>query len=145
MAKKVNDEEKAKIIADYIEYQSYNKVGKIHGRSANTIKNIVLSDPEFAQKCTDKKGECEKNVLKHMEEQSEKICTIFDRYLEELLDRDKIKKSSAVQLSTVIGTLFDKMVVVNEKSELNRSEIGGIAIVPEQMPKNKPPEENNDE
>ena len=44
MAKHLTDREKKKIIADYVELESYNAVAKKHNVSATTVKNTVLKN-----------------------------------------------------------------------------------------------------
>ena len=46
MAKHLTDREKKKIIADYVELESYNAVAKKHNVSATTVKNTVLKNNE---------------------------------------------------------------------------------------------------
>ena len=41
MAARLTDWQKKEIIADYVNMQSYNAVGKKHGVAGNTVKRIV--------------------------------------------------------------------------------------------------------
>lgn len=41
MAARLTDIRKKKIVADYVQLESYNAVAKINGVSPNTVKNIV--------------------------------------------------------------------------------------------------------
>ena len=50
MAKHLTDREKKKIIADYVELESYNAVAKKHNVSATTVKNTVLKNNESVNK-----------------------------------------------------------------------------------------------
>ena len=56
MAKHLTDREKKKIIADYVELESYNAVAKKHNVSATTVKNTVLKNNDSVKKCEQKKN-----------------------------------------------------------------------------------------
>ena len=46
MAKHLTDREKKKIIADYAECGNYSQVARKHKVSFDTVKRVVISDPE---------------------------------------------------------------------------------------------------
>ena len=43
MAKRLTDRQKKKIVADYLELQSYNATAKENGVSKDTVKRVVLN------------------------------------------------------------------------------------------------------
>ncbi|MCX4257934.1 MAG: helix-turn-helix domain-containing protein [Oscillospiraceae bacterium] len=51
MAARLTDRQKKKIIADYVQLESYNAAAKINGVSPNTVKNLVTGNADIAQKC----------------------------------------------------------------------------------------------
>ena len=53
---RLTDRQKKKIIADYIQLESYNAAAKINGVSPNTVKNLVTGNADIAQKCELKKN-----------------------------------------------------------------------------------------
>lgn len=108
MAARLTDKQKKKIIADYIELGSYNAVAKLNGISRQTVKNIVDKDTEIGQKLHDKKEENTKEILAHMDEQKEQVCTIIDKILKEMCDDKKIASTPLNKLATAMGILIDK-------------------------------------
>ena len=50
MAARITDRKKKRIIADWIEMQSYSAVAKKHGVTHQTVKRIVSASPDIAQK-----------------------------------------------------------------------------------------------
>lgn len=57
MAARITDRKKKRIIADWIEMQSYSAVAKKHGVTHQTVKRIVSASPDIAQKVQQKKEE----------------------------------------------------------------------------------------
>ena len=55
MAARLTDRQKKKIVADYLETESYNATAKINGVSKDTVKRVVLGCEGFAQKAQQKK------------------------------------------------------------------------------------------
>lgn len=56
MAKHLTDREKKKIIADYAECGNYSQVARKHKVSFDTVKRVVISDPETVKKRNKKKS-----------------------------------------------------------------------------------------
>ena len=116
MAARLTDKQKKKIIADYVQLESYNAVAKIHGVSRQTVKNIVESDPQNRQKLQRKKEENTADILSYMESQKPVVCEIIGNGLKALLDPEKLAQATPNQITTAIGTLIDKWVMVNGSS-----------------------------
>ena len=99
MAKRLTDRQRKKIIADYIELGSFNAVAKLHGVSRQTVKTICDSDQQTGQKLQCKKEQNTADLLEHMEQKRDKVCSIMDKYLDALLDEEKIAKATPAQLT----------------------------------------------
>mgnify|MGYP002587852425 CR=1 FL=1 len=117
MAKRLTDRQRKKIIADYIELGSFNAVAKLHGVSRQTVKTICDSDQQTGQKLQCKKEQNTADLLEHMEQKRDKVCSIMDKYLDALLDEEKIAKATPAQLTTALGTLIDKFTMSTNKAE----------------------------
>lgn len=117
MAKRLTDRQRKKIIADYIELGSFNAVAKLHGVSRQTVKTICDSDQQTGQKLQCKKEQNTADLLEHMEQKRDKVCSIMDKYLDALLDDEKIAKITPAQLTTALGTLIDKFTMSTNKAE----------------------------
>lgn len=98
MAKHLTDRQKKKIIADYAELGNYSQVAKKHKVSFDTVKRVVLRDPETLKKTEQKKEQNTADILAHMETKKNAVNQIIDRYLLALLDEEKIEKATPAQL-----------------------------------------------
>ena len=114
MAARLTDEQKKRIIADYVESGSYNATAKKHGVSRNTVKNIVLSDTENATKCQQKKKENTVNMLQYMNSRKDQAQGVIDSYLEALADPEKLEEATLAQISTAMGIIVDKFIKVDD-------------------------------
>lgn len=122
MAARLTDKQKKKIIADYLQLGSYNAVSKIHGVSRQTVKNVVESDPENGQKLQQKKEENTADILAYMESKKSVVCQIIGIGLDVLCDPEKLKTANPSQITTALGTLIDKWVMVNGSSGTENKE-----------------------
>lgn len=117
MAKRLTDREKKQIIADYAEMENYSAVAKANGVSDNTVRKIVSSNSEISEKIELKKEQNTADILEHMEQKRDKVCSIMDKYLDALLDDEKIAKATPAQLTTALGTLIDKFTMTASRPE----------------------------
>jgi hypothetical protein len=113
MAKRLTEEQKQKIIADYIQLRNFSEVGRQNGVAEGTVRNIVKKSDscELAKKYEEKNEQVTHDILAHMETKKKMVNEIIDVYLKALLDRAVIAKSSASQLTTALGTLIDKFTM----------------------------------
>lgn len=108
MAKHLTDREKKKIIADYVELESYNAVAKKHNVSATTVKNTVLKNNESVKKCEQKKEQNAADILEFMDKKKDDVCSIISLYLSELQNSDKLQRASIQSIATSLGIVIDK-------------------------------------
>lgn len=112
MAARLTDERKKRILADYIDEANYSSVARRHNVSATTVKNLVRDNPEFVEKCEDKKRENSEDILAHMEKRKDLVCAFIDKGLEMLNDPDKLASASLSQITTAMGTVIDKWALI---------------------------------
>lgn len=112
MAARLTERQRMKIIADYLELDSYNAVSKIHGISRQTVKNVVMSDPNIRQKLQQKKNENTADILEYMERKRDAVCEIIGTGLEVLPEKIRNAKTAS-DVTTALGTLIDKWSVVS--------------------------------
>lgn len=124
MAARLTDKQKKKIIADYVRLGSYNAVAKKHGLAASTVRKIVLADPESKEKLNIKKEENTADILAYMDSQKAIVCEIIGKGLAVLNDPEKLKDATPNQITTALGTLIDKWVMVNGSSGTEAKEDG---------------------
>lgn len=122
MAARLTDRQKKKIIADYVELGSYNAVAKKYQISATTVKKLVLNDCDSVEKCEQKKEQNTQDVLAYMEHRKDTVKQVIGRYLEALLDEERISKASPAQITTALGTLIDKWTLRYGPNEMDVSQ-----------------------
>lgn len=117
MAPRLTDKQKKRIISDYVNIGSYNTVGKMHGISATTVKNVVLKNSETVGLCEQKKKQNTVDMLEFLETRKQKTQDIIDKLLDCM--PDKIPRASLVQIVTAYGVLVDKSTLLsgNDKKD----------------------------
>lgn len=117
MAPRLTDKQKKRIISDYVNIGSYNTVGKMHGISATTVKNVVLKNSETVELCEQKKKQNTMDMLEFLETRKKKTQDIIDQLLDCM--PDKIPRASLVQIVTAYGVLVDKSTLLsgNDKKD----------------------------
>lgn len=123
VASHLTDKQKKKIIADYVTLGTYSAVARKHKVSVDTVKRVVLRDPETAKKANEKKDKNTADILKYMESQRDSVCNIIVLYLQALQDPEKIKKSSAQALATALGIVIDKFTGTSLSAEEQKARI----------------------
>lgn len=113
MAARLTDKQKKKIVADYVELQSYNAVAKLNGVSNHTVKRVVLEVPEITEKVQQKKDENTSDILAYMESKRGLVCEIIGKGLDALNSPDKLSEATPAQITTALGTLIDKWAAVS--------------------------------
>ena len=119
MAARRTDLQKKKIIADYAMLENYSQTARINGVSRNTVKRIIRSNGEFAEKVQQKKRENTQDILSYLDGKKTKVCSIIDKILDALDDDEKLRQSPPSQITTSLGILIDKFSAVSEKSDSN--------------------------
>lgn len=117
MAPRLTDKQKKRIISDYVNIGSYNTVGKMHGISATTVKNVVLKNSETVGLCEQKKKQNTVDMLEFLETRKQKTQDIIDQLLDCM--PEKIPRASLVQIVTAYGVLVDKSTLLsgNDKKD----------------------------
>nr|DAE22216.1 MAG TPA: InsA C-terminal domain [Siphoviridae sp. ctLsx2]DAS33459.1 MAG TPA: InsA C-terminal domain [Caudoviricetes sp.] len=122
VAARLTDRQKKKILADYVQTNNYCATAKLNGVSANTVKKIVQTNADIAEKLIRKKEENTADVLTYMESQRDMVCQIIGKGLAVLNDPAKLAEATPSQITTAIGTLIDKWTLLQEKTANDDSE-----------------------
>lgn len=122
MAARLTDKQKKKIVADYVQLGSYNAVAKLNGVSDKTVKSVIMANPDFTEKSEQKKEENTADILAYMESQKQLVCEIIGKGLMALNDPEKLASANPSQITTALGTLIDKWVMVNGSSGSEQAE-----------------------
>lgn len=126
MAKRLNDKEKQKIRADYIETGNLRETARINNVSVDTVKRTIREDKEITQKLTQKKEENIKSTLEYMEEQHEAKKRLLDKLLKGMeVKAEEIDMFTNIKdLATAYGIILDKelkLKEINQKLNENTS------------------------
>ena len=119
MAARLTDKQKKKIIADYIQLESYRAVARLNGVSDGTVKRVVKECGEIEQKIAQKKEENTADILEYMERQKNCICEILDICLNELKNPEKYTKATLQQIATTMAILIDKYTDKKNNRDIN--------------------------
>ncbi len=117
VAKRLTDKQKKRIIADYVELGSYNAVAKKHHIADSTVKRVVMKDGDTQRKAEQKKAENAADVLAYMDGQKDKVCSLLDKYLDAMGDRQKIERAGIQQLATAMAIVIDKYAVTAQNEQ----------------------------
>ncbi len=113
---KLSDKQKKKIIAEYIEGSTTRALAAKYGVSQTTVRRVLQSDKETAQKVAIKKEENIKSVLAYMDSKKDSVCDLIDKLLAAMNDPAKIAATPLSQLATTMGIVIDKYTA----NELNK-------------------------
>lgn len=104
----LTDRQKKKIIADYLQTESYRATARLNKVSDRTVKRVVQQDSDFAQKAEQKKAENTADMLRYMESRRAQAQEAIDVYLHALTAPDKVEVATLSQIATALGILIDK-------------------------------------
>lgn len=122
MAARLTDQQRKKIIADYVETGSYRSTARKYKISESTVRRLVSKEPETARKAAQKKEENTAAVLEYMEGKKDVVCEIIGKGLEVLNSPDKLAEANPSQITTALGTLIDKFTA-GEKDKPRASDV----------------------
>ena len=129
MAARLTDKRKKKIIADYLETESYNATAKKNGVCGQTVRRVIEESQNITEKFKEKKQQNDADILAYMESQRGLVCQIIQKGLDALNSPDKLKEATPAQITTALGTLIDKFTMVRNLTE--KTEDSGVIMMPE--------------
>lgn len=113
MAARLTDKQKKKIVADYLETESYNATAKMNGVCGQTVRRVVEESQGIAENLKKKKDENTADILAYMESKRGVVCEIIEKGLAALNSTEKLADASPAQITTALGTLIDKWATVS--------------------------------
>lgn len=113
MAARLTDKKKKKIVADYLECESYNATAKKNGVCGQTVRRVVEESQGFTENLKRKKEENTADILAYMESKRRIVCEILGKGLEALNSHDKLREATPAQITTAMGTLIDKWTAIS--------------------------------
>lgn len=118
MAKRLSDRKKKLIIADYAELGSYAATSRKHGVAVDTVRRVVLTDPESLETVNRKKDANTQDVLSYMDGKVAAFKLlgdyVFDKRLNPGVNEEELAKLPLDKLMAVFGIATDKMLKSKE-------------------------------
>lgn len=117
-AKRLTDKQKKKIVADYVQLQSYARAAKLNDVAESTVRKIVKDNPKCADLCALKKEQNTQDMLSYLGSKSVEAQDLLGLYLKAMADPDKIAEATLPQLSTAFGTIVDKFAMLGDQNSI---------------------------
>lgn len=113
MAARLTDRQKKKIVADYLETESYNATAKKNGVCGQTVRRVVEESQGITENLKQKKEQNTTDILAYMESKRDIVCEILGKGLDALNSPDKLAEATPAQITTALGTLIDKWTAIS--------------------------------
>ena len=129
---KLTDEQKQKIIADYIETQNLRETARLNDVSDMTVKRIIDKDPSTLQKVEQKKQDTTMNLLDEMDRHKEKRIKLLTKMVDRMDDKlENIDMFTNIKdLSTAYGIMMDKELKFAEMKRYKEESSDIIISIP---------------
>ena len=125
-AKRLTDKQKKKIVADYVQLQSYARAAKLNDVAESTVRKIVKDNPKCADLCALKKEQNTQDMLSYLGSKSGEAQDLLGLYLKAMADPDKIAEATLPQLSTAFGTIVDKFAMLGDQNSIEVPDDGFV-------------------
>lgn len=120
MAARLTDKRKKKIIADYLETESYNATAKKNGVCGQTVRRVIEESQNITEKFKVKKEQNDADILAYMESKRNRVCDILETGLRVLPDKIENAKTAS-DVTTAMGTLIDKWTAITANGRATQS------------------------
>ncbi len=124
MAKRLTDADKQKIIADYINNQSFSETARLNNVNASTIKRLIDKGDyeELQRKAKEKKEETTNDMMQFFISQYDTKQRILKKLLKAIEEKsDDADTSTLKELATAYGIILDKEIKMMEMQRGNGS------------------------
>lgn len=121
---KLTDKQKKQIISDYVETQNYSEAARRNDTTATTVKRIVDADNSTLKKVEQKKEQNAIDIIAHMDSRKDRAVLFIDRCMDELLKPGRLEKARITDITTAMGTVYDKFTALpNSRGDRKSSNI----------------------
>jgi hypothetical protein len=122
MAARLTDRQKKKIVADYLETESYNATAKKNGVCGQTVRRVIEESQGITENLKRKKEENTADILAYMDSRRKQVCDIIEVGLAVLPEKIQTAKTAS-EVTTAIGTLIDKWALVKSEGEEGKVQV----------------------
>ena len=122
MTARLTDRQKKKIVADYLETESYNATAKKNGVCGQTVRRVIEESQGITENLKRKKEENTADILAYMDSRRKQVCDIIEVGLAVLPEKIQTAKTAS-EVTTAIGTLIDKWALVKSEGEEGKVQV----------------------
>lgn len=98
MAARLTDRQKKKIVADYLETESYNATAKKNGVCGQTVRRVIEESQGITENLKRKKEENTADILAYMDSRRKQVCDIIEVGLAVLPEKIQTAKTASESL-----------------------------------------------
>lgn len=111
--RRIEQERRMKILADYTLEGSYRAAARKNGVSPDTVRRIVRENPEMVKVADTQKNARARDLMSYMQGKADTVCDIIDNGLGVLSDPERMKEAKLRDIATMMAILIDKWSMIN--------------------------------
>lgn len=111
--RRIEQERRMKILADYSLEGSYRVAARKNGVSPDTVRRIVRENPEMVKVADTQKNARARDLMSYMQGKADTVCDIIDNGLGVLSDPERMKEAKLRDIATMMAILIDKWSMIN--------------------------------
>lgn len=111
--RRIEQERRMKILADYTIEGSYRAAARKNGVSPDTVRRIVRENPEMVKAADTQKNARARDLMSYMQGKADTVCDIIDNGLGVLSDPERMKEAKLRDIATMMAILIDKWSMIN--------------------------------
>ena len=111
--RRIEQERRMKILADYTLQGSYRAAARKNGVSPDTVRRIVRENPDMVKVADTQKNARARDLMSYMQGKADTVCDIIDNGLGVLSDPERMKEAKLRDIATMMAILIDKWSMIN--------------------------------
>ena len=111
--RRIEQERRVKILADYTLEGSYRAAARKNGVSPDTVRRIVRENPDMVKVADTQKNARARDLMSYMQGKADTVCDIIDNGLGVLSDPERMKEPKLRDIATMMAILIDKWSMIN--------------------------------
>lgn len=111
--RRIEQECRMKILADYTMEGSYRAAARKNGVSPDTVRRIVRENPDMVKVADTQKNARARDLMSYMQGKADTVCDIIDNGLGVLSDPERMKEAKLRDIATMMAILIDKWSMIN--------------------------------
>lgn len=111
--RRIEQERRMKILADYTLEGSYRAAARKNGVSPDTVRRIVRENTEMVKVADTQKNARARDLMSYMQGKADTVCDIIDNGLGVLSDPERMKEAKLRDIATMMAILIDKWSMIN--------------------------------